>query len=53
MGKKIPSFIDRIDRVKYAAVAFKDKDQAEITKFIEAMCTQKETSPFEYQYKIA
>lgn len=26
MGKKIPTFIDRLERVKYAAVAFKDKD---------------------------
>ncbi|CAD8152675.1 unnamed protein product [Paramecium pentaurelia] len=46
-------FFEKIERVRFAAVAFKDKDQNEINKFIEYMTYQKDLFTFEQQFEIA
>ncbi|CAD8155258.1 unnamed protein product [Paramecium octaurelia] len=44
---------EKLERVKFAAVAFRDKDQNEINKFIEFMNVQKDIYTFEQQFQIA
>ncbi|CAD8067004.1 unnamed protein product [Paramecium sonneborni] len=47
------SFFDKIERVRFAAVAFQDKDQNEIDKFIEFMVYMKDLFTFSEQFQIA
>ncbi|CAD8063098.1 unnamed protein product [Paramecium sonneborni] len=46
-------FFEKIERVRFAAVGFKDKDKDEINKFIENMVNQKDQFTFEQQFQIA
>ncbi|CAD8153074.1 unnamed protein product [Paramecium octaurelia] len=46
-------YLEKVERVRIAAVAFKDKDQNEINKFLDYMSLQKELFTFEQQFQIA
>ncbi|CAD8149614.1 unnamed protein product [Paramecium pentaurelia] len=46
-------FFEKLERVRFIAIAFKDKDQNEINKFIEFMIAQKDLYTFEQQFQIA
>ncbi|CAD8067761.1 unnamed protein product [Paramecium sonneborni] len=49
---KYPS-VEKIERVKFLAVALKDKDQSEINKFFDCLTPTRDQNNFEWQFKIS